>query len=464
MGVLLQNSGYSQENGCDVDTLKKITTENTEYICFVPFKFKITLCSLWFIDSLSNDHITITHIQDKTMAKLTIDDLQFKGKNVLVRVDFNVPLTEDLQVRDDLRIKASLPTIKKIIGDGGRAILCSHLGRPKGQRVDSMSLKPVTKRLQNLLGKEVKFAPDCIGPEVLNLKKSLKNGDVLLLENLRFHPEEEKNDTTFSKLLAEGCNLYVNDAFGSAHRAHASTEGATNYFDQCASGYLMQKELEYLGGALENPTRPFVTILGGAKISGKIDVISNLLGKADYLLIGGGMIFTFFKAQGMEIGKSLLEEDRVEMAKEVLNKAKDGAFKLVLPEDVLVADKFEAGANTKTVNVDSIPAEWLGVDIGPQTIKKFIQILSNAKTIVWNGPMGVFEIPEFAKGTEEIAKYLAMATEKGATTVIGGGDSAAAVKKIGIANKLSHVSTGGGASLEFLEGKILPGVAALTDK
>ncbi len=398
------------------------------------------------------------------MGKLIIDDLQLKGRNVLIRVDYNVPLTEDLNVRDDLRIKASLPTVNKIVENGGRAILCSHLGRPKGKRIDSMSLKPIADHLQTLIGKEVKFANDCIGPEVLIMKESLQDGDVLLLENLRFHPEEEKNDNEFAKALAEGCDLYVNDAFGSAHRAHASTEGATKYFDQCAAGYLMQKELDYLGGALEDPNRPFVTILGGAKISGKIDVIGNLMGKADYLLIGGGMIFTFFKAQGKEIGKSLLEEDRIEMAKDILNKIQSSYSKIVLPDDVVVASKFEAGADTKTVSVNNIPAEWLGVDIGPQTIGNFKTILKNAKTIVWNGPMGVFEIPEFAKGTEEIAKSLVEATEQGAVTVIGGGDSAAAVKKFGYTDKLSHVSTGGGASLEFLEGKVLPGVAALTDK
>ncbi len=398
------------------------------------------------------------------MAKLIIDDIQLKGKNVLVRVDYNVPLTEDLNVRDDLRIKASLPTVNKIIENGGRAILCSHLGRPKGKRIESMSLKPVADRLQSLIGKEVKFVSDCIGPEVLSMKDSLQDGDVLLLENLRFHPEEEENESKFAKALAEGCDLYINDAFGSAHRAHASTEGVTKYFDQCAAGYLMQKELDYLGGALEYPKRPFVTILGGAKISGKIDVIGNLMGKADYLLIGGGMIFTFFKAQGKEIGKSLLEEDRIEMAKDILNRIQDSSSKIVLPEDVIVASKFEAGADTITVAINDIPAEWLGVDIGPRTIENFKAILKKAQTIVWNGPMGVFEIPEFAKGTEEIAKSLVEATEQGATTVIGGGDSAAAVKKFGYMDKLSHVSTGGGASLEFLEGKVLPGVAALTDK
>ena len=398
------------------------------------------------------------------MAKLSINDLQLKGKNVLVRVDFNVPLDEKLQVSDDFRIREALPTIQKIITDGGRAILCSHLGRPKGKRVNSMSLKPVADRLSQLLGKPVKFAPDCIGQEVLAMKQNLQDGEVMLLENLRFYAEEEKNDPNFAKALAEGCHVYVNDAFGSAHRAHASTEGVTKYFTQSAAGFLMEKELTYLGEALEKPKRPFVTILGGAKISGKIDVIANLMNKADYLLIGGGMIFTFFKAQGKQIGKSLLEEDRITMASEILNKFKSSKCQLVLPVDVMVANKIETGANTKVVSVDNIPADMAGVDIGPQTIAKFKETLENAKTIVWNGPMGVFEIPDFAKGTEAIARYLAELTDKGAITVVGGGDSAAAVKKFGLDNKLSHVSTGGGASLEFLEGKVLPGVAALTEK
>ena len=398
------------------------------------------------------------------MAKLSIDDLTLKGKNVLVRVDFNVPLDDRQQVTDDFRIRSALPTINKISKAGGRAILCSHLGRPKGQKIPEMSLKPVAKKLGELLGKPVQFVEDCIGPEVLTKKKALKDGDVLLLENLRFHKAETDNDPGFSEALSQGCDLYVNDAFGSAHRAHASTEGVTKYFNQSAAGYLMQKEMDYLGKAVENPKRPFVTILGGAKISGKIDVISNLMNKADYLLIGGGMIFTFYKAQGKEIGKSLLEEDRLDMAKELLDKFQSSKCKLVLPEDVLVADKFETGAKTKTVGVDQIPAEWQGVDIGPKTMNKFEEILDKAATVLWNGPMGVFEIPEFAKGTEEIAHYLARITGKGAITVVGGGDSAAAVKKFNLSDKLSHVSTGGGASLEFLEGKVLPGVAALTDK
>jgi phosphoglycerate kinase len=398
------------------------------------------------------------------MAKLTINDINLKDKTVLMRVDFNVPLDEQLNVRDDFRIQSAIPSIKKILEAGGRAVLCSHLGRPKGKKIPEMSLKPVANRLSQLMSKEVKFIDDCIGLQVLKLKKSLQNGDILLLENLRFYKEETDNEPNFAKALAEGCDVYLNDAFGSAHRAHASTEGVTKYFAQCAAGYLMERELKYLGGALENPLRPFVTILGGAKISGKIDVINNLMDKADILIIGGGMIFTFYKAQGMEIGKSLLEEDRIAMAKDILEKARSSKCQFILPEDVLVADKFEEIANTRMVSVDKIPADWLGVDIGDRTIEKFKKILSKAKTVVWNGPMGVFEISAFAKGTQSIAEFLADITSKGATTVVGGGDSAAAVKKAGLSNKLSHVSTGGGASLEFLEGKILPGVAALTDK
>jgi phosphoglycerate kinase len=398
------------------------------------------------------------------MAKLSIDDLKLKGKNVFIRVDFNVPLDEHQDVTDDLRIRAALPSIHKIIKDGGRAILCSHLGRPKGQRKSEFSLKPAAKQLSLLLNKEVLFVTDCIGGEVDKMKKYLQDGDVLLLENLRFYPGEEKNDPEFAKQLASHCDVYINDAFGTAHRAHASTEGVTHYFDQCAAGYLMQKELEFLGQAVENPKRPFVAVLGGAKISGKIDVIENLMGKTDALIVGGGMIFTFYKAHGWGIGKSLLEEDRLNMAKDILKRSQTSKTKLELPVDVLVADKFEAGANTKTVAVHEIPEEWIGVDIGEKTIDKFKEALSGAKTVVWNGPMGVFEIADFAKGTEMIARHLADITQKGATTIVGGGDSAAAVKKFDLEEKLTHVSTGGGASLEFLEGKILPGVAALTEE
>jgi phosphoglycerate kinase len=398
------------------------------------------------------------------MPKLTIDDIQLKGENIFVRVDFNVPLDENQNITDDLRIKAALPTIRKIISSGGRAVLSSHLGRPKGERKDEFSLKPVAEHLSTLLDRQVLFASDCIGNEVSKMKQELNDGDVLLLENVRFHSGETENDDDFAKELANHCDLYVNDAFGSAHRAHASTHGITKYFDQCAAGYLMQKELEFLGKALENPERPFVAILGGAKISGKIDVIKNLLGKTDALIVGGGMVFTFYKAQGMEIGKSILEEDKIQLAKEILADVRESSTHFNLPMDVMIADEFKAGANTETVATNEIPSDWLGVDIGEKTISEFKRILSDAKTIVWNGPMGVFEIPAFAKGTEEIARYLADLTVKGAITIVGGGDSAAAVKKFGLEGKLSHVSTGGGASLEFLEGKILPGVEVLTEK
>lgn len=397
------------------------------------------------------------------MNKLTIDQLDLKGKNVFVRVDFNVPLDENKNITDDLRIRSALPTIQKIIKDRGRAILSSHLGRPKGSRDEKYSLKPVSDYLSTLLDQQVIFAEDCVGDKVNKMKQNLNDGDVLLLENVRFHSGETENDDDFAKQLSEHCDVYVNDAFGSAHRAHASTHGITKYFDQCAAGYLMQKELEYLGKALENPEKPFVAILGGAKISGKIEVIKNLLGKTDALIVGGGMVYTFYKAQGKEIGKSILEEDRLPMAKEILSGTQNSSTQFVLPIDVMAADNFEAGANTKIVDADAIPSDWMGVDIGSETIAEFKKILSSAKTIVWNGPMGVFEIPEFATGTEEIARYLADRTSEGAITIVGGGDSAAAVKKFGLEGKLSHVSTGGGASLEFLEGKSLPGVEALTD-
>lgn len=398
------------------------------------------------------------------MKKLTIDDLDLKGKNVFVRVDFNVPLDDQKKITDDLRIRSALPTIQKIIDSGGRAILSSHLGRPKGEKSDKYSLKPVASHLSSLLDHNVKFAYDCIGEEANKMKQKLNNGDVLLLENVRFHAGETENDDDFARQLAENCDLYVNDAFGSAHRAHASTHGITKYFDQCAAGYLMQKELEFLGKALENPRQPFVAIFGGAKISGKIEVINNLFEKTDAILIGGGMAFTFFKAQGLDIGKSILEEESLPIAKEILQQAEDSDTEFKLPEDVVVADKFEAGASMKTVGKSEIPSDWLGVDIGGRTVTEFKRILYSAKTVVWNGPMGVFEIPEFARGTEAIAKHLAEITRNGATTIVGGGDSAAAVKKFGLEDKLSHVSTGGGASMEFLEGKELPGVEALTDK
>ena len=397
------------------------------------------------------------------MNKLTVEDLNPKGKRVLMRVDFNVPL-ENGAVANDNRIKAALPTIEYIVKNGGKLILMSHLGRPKGQRVAEMSLKPCVAVLSKLLDQEVGFADDCFGTTVEKAVAKLGNGHILLLENLRYHKEETDNDAGFAEKLAKLGDLYVNDAFGTAHRAHASTEGVTHFFDQCAAGYLMMKELDYLGNVMENPARPFVAVLGGAKISGKIDVITNLLPKVDKVIIGGGMAYTFLKAQGLEIGKSLLEADKVEYARDILSQ---GGDKIVLPVDCLVTDFFDFGARKigelKQVGTDAIPADGESLDIGSQSIAKFRSILSDARTVIWNGPMGVFEIPQTAKGTYAIAELLADVTAKGATTVIGGGDSASAVAKAGVADKVSHVSTGGGASLEFIEGKTLPGVAALTD-
>ena len=397
------------------------------------------------------------------MNKLSIDKLELKGKRVLVRVDFNVPLDENLNITDDNRITESLPTIKKIIAEGGKAILMSHLGRPKGGVNPKYSLKPTAKRLSELLGKEVKLAPDCIGTETKTMVNAMQNGDVLILENVRFHVEEEKNDPAFAKQLAELGDVYINDAFGSAHRAHASTEGITKFIKISAAGYLMQKELDYLGGAISNPKRPYIAILGGAKISGKIDVINNLLSKVDTLIVGGGMAFTFYKAEGKEIGTSLLEAEKIDLAKEVLANAKKSGIKFMLPVDVVVAAEFNNDSPSTVVSVDAIPADKMGLDIGPETIKLFSDELRNAKTIVWNGPMGVFEMDNFATGTNSIAQVLADVTAKGAITIIGGGDSAAAITKAGLKDKVSHVSTGGGASLEFLEGKALPGVVALND-
>jgi len=397
------------------------------------------------------------------MSKLSIDKLELKNQRVLVRVDFNVPLDENLQITDDIRITSALPTIKKIINDGGKAILMSHLGRPKGEVNAKYSLLPAAKRLSELLKKEIKLAPDCIGAEVESLVKEMNPGDVILLENLRFHKEEEKNIPDFAQQLARLGDIYVNDAFGSAHRAHASTEGITKFIKVCAAGYLMQKELDYLGSAISNPARPYTAILGGAKISGKIDVIMNLFNKVDTLIIGGGMAFTFFKAQGKEIGKSLLEDEKLSLAKEVLQKAEKSKIKFLLPVDVIVAEEFKNDSPASVVEVDNIPSDKMGLDIGPETIKLFCEEIAKAKTIVWNGPMGVFEMDNFAKGTFAVADALAKATSKGTVTIIGGGDSAAAISKAGLEDKVSHVSTGGGASLEFLEGKVLPGVAALTE-
>jgi phosphoglycerate kinase len=398
------------------------------------------------------------------MDKLTVEDLDLKGKRVLMRVDFNVPL-ESGKVANDKRIRAALPTIKYITNAGGQLILMSHLGRPKGKRVPEMSLKPCVTVLNALLGRKVKFVDDCIGEAVEAAVEALGEGDILLLENLRYYKEETDNDPDFAARLAKLGDVYVNDAFGTAHRAHASTEGVTHHISQCAAGFLLMKELDYLGGVMANPDKPFVAILGGAKISGKIEIISNLLPKVDNIIIGGGMTYTFFKAQGKEIGKSLLEKDKIDLAKELLAK---GTNKIILPVDCLVSDTFDFDARQvgalNEVGADAIPPEGFSLDIGPKSIEKFQSIISVAKTIVWNGPMGVFEIKETAKGTFAIANALAEATAHGATTVIGGGDSASAVNQAGVADKVSHVSTGGGASLEFMEGKVLPGVAALSDK
>jgi phosphoglycerate kinase len=391
------------------------------------------------------------------MRKKTLRDIEVKGRRVLVRVDFNVPL-EGGAVADDTRITAALPTIRHLIDGGAKTILCSHLGRPKGKPDSKYSLAPAATHLGELLGKKVPFAPDCVGPAVEKLVASMKPGDVLLLENLRFHAEEEKNDPAFARALAALADVYVDDAFGSAHRAHASTAGVADHLPAVA-GFLMERELDFLGRALADPGRPFVAILGGAKVSDKIAVIENLLGKVDALLVGGGMANTFLKAQGREIGKSLVENDKVAVAEKLL---RDAGAKLVLPVDAVVGDRFDAAAERRTVDVTAVPPGWLILDIGPKTIAAFTGRLAGAKTVIWNGPMGVFEMEPFAAGTFAIAR--ALAGLSGATTIIGGGDSAAAVEQAGVADRITHVSTGGGASLEFLEGKELPGVAVLQDR
>jgi phosphoglycerate kinase len=398
------------------------------------------------------------------MNKMTLRDVVVQGRRALVRVDFNVPLDESLAITDDTRIVASLPTIRALLEGGASVILMSHLGRPKGAPNAKYSLAPVAERLAALLGQPVKFASDCIGDEVAQLAQNLVPGDVLLLENLRFHAEEEKNDEAFARSLAALGDLYVNDAFGSAHRAHASTEGVTRFVSPSVAGLLMEKEIEYLGQAVGNAARPYTAILGGAKISGKIDVIANLMDKVDTLIIGGGMMFTFLKAMGREIGTSLLEEDRIDMARQLVADAEARGRRLVLPVDAVVAGAFANDAPSEVVGVDAIPSDKMGLDIGPATVQLFTDIIEASKTVVWNGPMGVFEMPAFAHGTNAVAHALVRATSAGAVTVVGGGDSAAAIAQAGLDDKVSHVSTGGGASLEFLEGKTLPGVAALTDK
>ena len=390
------------------------------------------------------------------MDKKTVRDIQLKGKRVLMRVDFNVPM-KDGAVTDDKRIRAALPTIQYVLEQGASLIVMSHLGRPKGGPDPEFSLKAAAEVLAKLLGRPVKMAPECVGPEVEALAKALKPGEVLMLENVRFHPEEEKNDPAFAKRLAALGEIYVNDAFGSAHRAHASTEGVAKYLP-AVSGFLMEQELEYLSRATDNPQHPYIAILGGAKISDKIAVIENLLRKCDRLIIGGGMANTFLAAKGYDMADSLVETEAVGKAKEILAKAGN---KLLLPVDAVVGDKFEAEAASKVVSVDKVPAGWRIMDIGPKSLEAFQGALKGAKLVVWNGPMGVFEFPKFAEGTFSLARFLG---DLGATTVIGGGDSASAVKKAGVSKKMTHVSTGGGASLEFLEGKTLPGVAALNSK
>ncbi len=398
------------------------------------------------------------------MDKLTINDLDLKGKRVFIRVDFNVPL-KDAVITDDTRIRETLPTLRLAIQKGGRLVLASHLGRPKGGPDSKFSLKPAARKLEELLGKPVAFALDCVGPGAEGQSKALRDGEVLVLENVRFHPEEEKNDEAFSKQLAALCDgLFVCDAFGSAHRAHASVVGITRFVKQSAAGLLMEKELAYLGKALTNPARPFVAILGGAKVSDKIEVVENLMKIADAMLIGGGMAYTFLKADGQPIGKSLVEDDKLELARRLRDEARQKKFALLLPVDHVVGAELKADTSTQTISVSATPDARMGLDIGPKTIETYRQKIAGAKTIVWNGPMGVFEMPAFAKGTLEVAKAVAAATSSGATSIVGGGDSVAAVHQSGVADKISHISTGGGASLEFLGGRKLPGVEALTNK
>ncbi|HET9326917.1 MAG TPA: phosphoglycerate kinase [Candidatus Eisenbacteria bacterium] len=394
---------------------------------------------------------------------MTLRDIDPTAKRVLTRVDFNVPL-QDGEVSDDTRLVATLPTIRYLLHKQARLVLMSHLGRPKGGPDPRYSLKPVARRLERLLRMPIGFADDCIGTLAEQRSKQLKDGEVLLLENLRFHPEEEKNDPGFARSLATLGDVYVNDAFGAAHRAHASTEGVARLLKPAAAGFLMEQELNHLGAALENPGRPFIAILGGAKISGKIDVITSLLSKVDALLIGGAMMFTFLRARGVATGRSLVEEDRVEMARRVTADAASRGVDLVLPVDCVASTASDGTAPGKVTAVDRLGAEEMGVDIGPETVKRFAEKIQNAKTVLWNGPMGVFEVPAFAEGTLAVARALADATGRGAVTIVGGGDSAAAVQQAGVAERLTHLSTGGGASLEFLEGKVLPGVAALDDR
>ena len=397
----------------------------------------------------------------KTLANLSAADLA--GKRVLVRVDFNVPLDDSGAITDDTQIRAALPTIKDLIEKDAKVILVSHFGRPKGKVVDSMRLTPVAARLSELLGKSVTKTDDCIGDDVAAKVGAMANGDVVLLENARFNAGEEKNDPEFAKALASVAEVYVNDAFGTAHRAHGSTEGVTKHLSPCVAGYLIEKELQFLQDAIENPKKPLAAIVGGSKVSSKIGVIETLLDKVDKLFIGGGMIFTFYKANGLSVGSSLVEEDKLELATALQAKAQEKGVELLLPTDVVLADKFAPDAATQTVAAGEIPDGWMGLDIGPDSIKAFQAALADCKSVIWNGPMGVFEFDAFAAGTTGIATTLAELTPKGVTTIIGGGDSVAAVEKAGLAAEMSHISTGGGASLELLEGKVLPGIAALDE-
>ena len=397
------------------------------------------------------------------MHKKTIRDIDVKGKKVFVRADFNVPMDEHQNITNDTRIRATIPTIRHLLDGGAAVILACHVGRPTEAREPKFSTKPIVARLSELLGHEVKWAPDCVGPEAEKAAAALKPGEVLLLENLRYHKEEKKNDPAFAKQLAALADIAVDDAFGVAHRAHASNVGITSYLETVA-GFLMEKEINYIGKTLEAPKRPFVAIIGGAKVSDKIGVIENMIDKVDTIIIGGGMAHTFDASKGYPVGDSLVERDKIDLAKELLEKAEKKGVKVVLPVDLVIADKFAADANTKIVDVDKVPDGWQALDSGPKTSEEYVNALKGAKTVIWNGPMGVFEFDAFAKGTEAVARAVAQATKEGAISIVGGGDSIAALKKTGLSEKISHISTGGGATLELLEGKVLPGIAALADE
>lgn len=398
------------------------------------------------------------------MQKISVSDINFRGRKVLLRVDFNVPIDKAGKITDEHRLTSTLPTINKIINDGGIVIICSHMGRPQGKAVKELSLKPIAKKLSELLGKNVLFAEDCIGPEASNLTGKLSAGDCLLLENLRFHIEEENNDENFAQKLSTLADIYVNDAFGAAHRAHASTTAITKFFPQAVAGLLMEKELRFLGQALNNPDRPLAAIIGGAKVSDKIDIIDNLLGKVDLLLIGGGMVFTFAKAMGYSIGESLLEKNKIDLAKKLIEEFKRSETTVVFPTDTIVATEISDSAKTEVVSIEAVPDGSIGLDIGPESVRLFKKALKDARTIIWNGPMGVFEYKPFETGTFEIARELAELTASGTKTIVSGGDTGAVIARLSLEHKFTHISTGGGATLEFLEGKNLPGVEVLTDK